>query len=157
MQKEQWRKALFGCCETTKQRMAGAKGGWGKSMLQSFCIQLIQPMLQAPACQLWPPYFIIKRKFKNKLWVTESDQIGHPRHQYGKSFLSSKLSMSLAAAPQAPNTTLPREASEAEAAEMVKKKAGSVYRAHWCVVTSAKPAQKDCSANASFKGRLPFI
>lgn len=137
MQKEQWRKALFGCCVTTKQRMAGAKGGWGKSMLQSFCIQLIQPMLQAPACQLWPPYFIIKRKFKNKLWVTESDQIGHPRHQYGKSFLSSKLSMSLAAAPQAPNTTLPREASEAEAAEMVKKKSwfsmyGPLMCGHLC-------------------------
>lgn len=149
MQNKHWRKAVFGCCATTEQRMAGAEGGGNKSMLKSFCIQLIQPTLRALTCQLWSPYFTIKRKFKNKLWVTESDQIGRPRHQYGKSFLSSKLSMSLAAAPQAPRATLPREASEAEAAANSKKRLVQYVGPIDVMVTSAKPAQKHCSANAS--------
>lgn len=149
MQNEHWRKAVFGCCATTEQRMAGAEGGGNKSMLKSFCIQLIEPTLRAPTCQLWSPYFTIKRKFKNKLWVTESDQIGRPRHQYGKSFLSSKLSMTLAAAPQAPLCHLAKRSLRGRSSRNSKKRLVQYVGPIDVMVTSAKPAQKHCSANAS--------
>lgn len=83
----------MGAVQLQSSGMAGSEGGCRNGMLGSHAAayqHTVQAMPMPYKAQQTEPLFH-NEKFKNKLQVTVSDQMGCPRHRYGKSFPSSQI------------------------------------------------------------------